>query len=912
MLLTDDHNKDFSAVHQNSKLVEATKSNPCIHCGKPDWCYEIGDLTVCKRSAEPALGWEKTSKTDADKTPYYAPVTPKKEVRPKAKKEFFYVDRQGLPLVKVTRIDDGKENRKFFQSHWDGKSWINGLTDEVKTKVPIYRYPQIKQAIASGKQIFWVEGEGIADLLWELGIPATTTLGGSKGYSKYGDYSADLKEVDLVLCPDRDKPGIQYMADVAVDYPNAKWLYAPPSDFFWSRLPDKSGLDIGDWIKDGATVKQIMDSISDRIREWERLLEETKSNKVERGQVEQLKPERKFTKREAIEQARAIIQSGLDEIEEAIELEDLREEAGLSTSFWERRVLPPLRRNLQSKRLKLEIQAFLRETDPIQQVTERSRIVSRYHLTNREFEQQCHAIRYAEKQNTQKPRLLTPKELFNLESENLDFLVPGYLPRYTSGLVSGLPGTGKSLLTIDLAYAIATGGEFLGEKVKQGKVLIINSDQPLNITASYLSDRGFDEDTPNWRVIGQTHDMAAWTIKDLELLESGLEEFQPDLIIIDSIRTTICYPLGIEEKSEIVGHWMKEVERLCIRYGSLLWVHHDNKNKDLSGVSRSSGSTAIPGNVSFHWRLEKATKDDSDPNRIFSMPKTRGFEPVTLQLKYEANTGQWISQGRVGESLEVAKANQSLQQKILDLLAQRPNIGYEGTEIKEAIGSDSVYTILNRMMQRGIIGKRKSKSNTAKNAKVYFVNFEGDTEKAAQIPPPDISHTGVRFSPESLTEQELPKPNTKPNTYLIKPNTPEVLGSEKQVLGFDNCDSAMLSAQEQVNLTLESNRGGELCKLKEQSQPVIPSEVIKKEPVVASLDTADSTQSKSIPFEVGDRVQFQHEDFNGWCKGTVKSVVFEQEYLHFYEIERHVYNKRSQGLEKRTYKVMNQKWVRVI
>lgn len=74
---------------------------------------------------------------------------------------------------------------------------------------------------------FWVEGEGIADLLWELGIPATTTLGGSKGYSKYGDYSADLKGVNLILCPDRDKPGIQYMADVAVDYPNAKWLYAP-------------------------------------------------------------------------------------------------------------------------------------------------------------------------------------------------------------------------------------------------------------------------------------------------------------------------------------------------------------------------------------------------------------------------------------------------------------------------------------------------------------------------------------------------------------------------------------------------------------------------------------------------------------------------------------------------------------
>ncbi|BAZ03290.1 hypothetical protein NIES37_73030 (plasmid) [Tolypothrix tenuis PCC 7101] len=719
-------------ITNSSELQEVSKYHPCPHCSKPDWCYRIGDLTVCKRGAKPAPGWQETSTTDNQGTPYYAYVNPKKELRPKSKKEFVYVDRQGKELIKVTRIDNGEGKKKFYQSHWDGKEWIKGLTDEVKSKVLIYRYPEVRAAIAEGKKIFCVEGEGIADLLWSLGLPATTTLGGSKAYCKYGNYSNDLKGADLVLCPDRDRPGVAYMADVAIDYPDAKWLYAPPNHSLWARLPDSGGLDIGDWIKDGATVEQIMDSISDRIKEWENLLAAVPSDKVEQAQVE--KPQ--STKQEAIEQARLILQSGLNEIEEAIQLENLREQANLSTSLWERKILPSLRRELQPKLLKIEIQAFLKLADPIEQVTQRSRIVSRYHLTNREFDQQCHAIRNAEKQNLQKPRLLTPKELFNLESENLDFLVAGYLPRFTSGLVSGLPGVGKSLLTIDLAYAIVTGGEFLGEKVKQGKVLIINSDQPLNITANYLSDHGFDEETPNLRVMGQTKDMAGWTIKDMESLEYSLEEFQPVLTIIDSIRATICYPLGIEEKSEIVGYWMKEVERLCIRYGSLLWVHHDNKDKDLSGVSRSSGSTAIPGNASFHWRLEKANKDDSDPNRIFSMPKTRGFEPVTLNLKYEANTGQWISQGRVGESPDVAKANQTLQQRILDFLMQRPNTGYTGIEIKEALGgSDSVYTILNRMVQRGIIGKRKSKSDTAKNTKVYFVKIE-DTEKGVNTPPP--------------------------------------------------------------------------------------------------------------------------------------------------------------------------------
>lgn len=31
------------------KPTEATKANPCPHCGKPDWCCLIGSFTVCNR-----------------------------------------------------------------------------------------------------------------------------------------------------------------------------------------------------------------------------------------------------------------------------------------------------------------------------------------------------------------------------------------------------------------------------------------------------------------------------------------------------------------------------------------------------------------------------------------------------------------------------------------------------------------------------------------------------------------------------------------------------------------------------------------------------------------------------------------------------------------------------------------------
>ncbi|WP_208346153.1 AAA family ATPase, partial [Aetokthonos hydrillicola] len=361
-------------------------------------------------------------------------------------------------------------------------------------------------------------------------------------------------------------------------------------------------------------------------------------------------------------------------------------------------------------------------------------------------------------------------------------------------------------LSIDLAYAVATGGLFLGEQVKQGKVLIINSDQPLNVTASYLSDRGFDEDTPNWKVIGQTGNMAAWTIKDLDLLETWLSETKPDLVIIDSIRTTICYPLGLEEKSELVGHWLKEVERLVIRYGSLLWVHHDNKDTNLAGVSRSSGSTAIPGNVSVHWRLEKASKDDSDPNRIFSMPKTRLFEPSTLTVRFDNTNGQWLNLGRVGESPDVAKQNQSLQQRVLDLLQQRPSVGFEVQEIREKVGGgDSLYTVLSRMVQRGIISKRRGKTS---KSKVYFWenNFSPNTqqetvenlEKVAQPPLSQFSQLSVRNETEKLTAHESCSPNSHLTLTQKSPNSCESTG---HVLGDENSCPVSDTAINQSHLT---------------------------------------------------------------------------------------------------------------
>lgn len=154
----------------NLEIIPVSSKAPCLHCGKPDWCYSIGELTACKRGAEPATGWEQTSKADKEGTPCYAPIAPKKATRPKAKKEIFYHGRDGKYLIKVVRIDDGEGGKDFPQYHWNGQRWIKGVPKEIRDQIPIYRYQQVKKAIADGRPCFlWLR---VKDALMPSGISA--------------------------------------------------------------------------------------------------------------------------------------------------------------------------------------------------------------------------------------------------------------------------------------------------------------------------------------------------------------------------------------------------------------------------------------------------------------------------------------------------------------------------------------------------------------------------------------------------------------------------------------------------------------------------------------------------------------------------------------------------------------------
>ena len=204
-------------------------------------------------------------------------AVPEKARRPKQERHWDYFTpntlKEGKPAITVNRWDDPdqpdgngwRNGRKINQSFRVGSTGQHQL---VTSQVQPYRLHDALQALADGAAyVFWPEGEPCCDVLWDLGLPAITNIGGSGKFNpeRDGPDATGIPADRLVVVPDCDKPGIKHAESVAAAYPGCHWLYPFPGTAQWNGSgPPKGGLDIADWIDQGAAVEDILNGIGER------------------------------------------------------------------------------------------------------------------------------------------------------------------------------------------------------------------------------------------------------------------------------------------------------------------------------------------------------------------------------------------------------------------------------------------------------------------------------------------------------------------------------------------------------------------------------------------------------------------------------------------------------------------------
>lgn len=254
-----------------SILDYITKLEPSDHSGKYICPACNGnDLSVNEKTGAYNCFNDPSAKHRAEIRNILAPLERwERPLREPASYIFSYQNRKKETVLNVLRNDTSgkKEIRQSYPTVPSDAAQRKTLIDEVRGGVLPYRYYEAMEASnATGLPIFVVEGELTCDRLWEIGLPSVTFLGGSGQYRANGDYSQLFRGKALVLCPDRDEPGVALMCEVAADNPGSQWCYADPSSFEWESLPQKGGYDLSDWIDDGADQETILSSIVSKNR----------------------------------------------------------------------------------------------------------------------------------------------------------------------------------------------------------------------------------------------------------------------------------------------------------------------------------------------------------------------------------------------------------------------------------------------------------------------------------------------------------------------------------------------------------------------------------------------------------------------------------------------------------------------
>lgn len=588
---------------------------------------------------------------------------------------FPYEDTTGAEAVVVHRVDGNGEKRIWQEFPTIDKTAPDHKKQlqEIKARILPYKYNEaVAESKKTGLPIIVVEGEPTCQAVWSVGLPSITFLGGSKQYRTNGDYSQLFRGLKLVLAPDRDELGVSFMKEIEADNPGAQWLYADPKSWEWNNLPGGSGLDLSDYIEDGATKDDLLASIA--------------SQGKHKGQDGKPSYEDIMT---SIEQFVGLYVS------------DVR--IAYETVSW-----------LEARGVKMSqanIDKLIHEG--------RERVYGRQELDT------IDALEIAK------------------DDKCREWLIAGILPLGSVMLLAASGGTGKSTLIYNWALNIALGQPWSKRRCKQGKSLIIQSDEPLVDTSEKLGVIGYAEaglgagDIAFWET---------WRFAHMTQLEDYVRKHKPSFIAIDSL-TACLAGMDVDLVRSNAGDVLYGLRDIANKYNcSVVILHHLNK----SGGLRDS--TSFVDNVSEVVKLTKQ-ENNCDPNQfVFEWLKSRSGLTGKHGLQRSALNYGWEYQGPVGGSIEELDG-------CINAIVNRPNERFTKQQVASLMDSWDIAAIgkmLEVARRQGFITSTFQDGPNGEKLRLYHSFDYQEHDWTIDSPTPEGSHKlptmGQKESDESSNE----------------------------------------------------------------------------------------------------------------------------------------------------------------
>ena len=268
----------------------------------------------------------------------------------------------------------------------------------------------------------------------------------------------------------------------------------------------------------------------------------------------------------------------------------------------------------------------------------------------------------------------------------LDFVLPGYLMR-TTGVIIAPGGTGKSMLSLQIAMSVALVKDIFGlfdkAEITQGKVIIFNAEDERELLEMriYQIAKNFSEEdlkcldenviiipaVGTGFTIAHKNEYGIGTSPIFHDTIPFVEKQKPRLVIFDTMNRMSG---GIDENDNgAMGQLMNVVERFNKKVGcASLIIHHASKAAVLGGQGSlqqaGRGASVVTDNARFQLNLSGMSQAEADALGINDFGRSTwvaidyskvNYGPPMPRKWLKREEGGWLS-GNIPDPSEVSEA----------------------------------------------------------------------------------------------------------------------------------------------------------------------------------------------------------------------------------------------------------------
>lgn len=268
-----------------------------------------------------------------------------------------------------------------------------------------------------------------------------------------------------------------------------------------------------------------------------------------------------------------------------------------------------------------------------------------------------------------------------------EWRVKGVLPRHGVALLYGEPGSGKSFLALDAAFAVASGREWFGARVTPCPVLYVAAEAGASMSGRVMAhfQRLPDEDEAPVAFITEPVDLFHGL--DLRPLISAAKKQGTGLVIVDTLSRSTA---GADENTPgDMGQIIANLAELAREADALvLVVHHAGKDASKGARGHSSLKAAADCVIAVTrslgeraWKIEKSRDGQDGTEHPFKLRAVPVGEDADGELVTSCHVEQAEADGQPRTPRRApmtGKNERALMQILAELLRASRQFGEAG------------------------------------------------------------------------------------------------------------------------------------------------------------------------------------------------------------------------------------------